>query len=176
MAIQAKGSAFEREVAVKLSQWVSGGRRKDVFWRTAMSGGRATVFRKKGSLYRQSGDICAVSLEGHTLTDCIYFELKFYADLELPSFFLRGKGCLSKFWAKAKEEAKFYHLKPVLIVKQNRGPVLWLCERAQVPKAWLRYTNNWAIHVEHHRCSIYKFDDVLASPYIPLVPRLKLEN
>ena len=173
---QSKGSQFEREIAVKLSLWVSHGQRRDIFWRTAMSGGRATVHRKKGSLYRQSGDICSVDLDGHSLTDVFYFELKHYKTLELPSFFGRGKGTLAKFWERAVDEAKFYRMKPVMIVKQNRFPVLWICQRSQLPKSWLRYTQNWGIHVDHLRLSVYRFDDVMLSRYIPVKPRARLED
>lgn len=72
-----KGSAFEREVCKTLSLWWSGGVDDSLFWRTAMSGGRATVRAKKGKMTRaHCGDITAVDDAGSTLTKLITFELK----------------------------------------------------------------------------------------------------
>lgn len=167
MAIQGKGAAFEREVCVKLSKWVSGGERNDIFWRNAMSGGRATVFKRKGSLLRQSGDVCAVSFEGHELTENFYFELKSYKDLEFPQFFVKGGGILGKFWNKTQDEAYSFKLRPILIVKQNRMPVLWIVKRFHMPLHWATHTKNFCVDVKHLGCAIYRFDDVMSSRYRP---------
>ena len=48
-----KGGEYERTVCKKLSLWVSNGTRDDIFWRSAMSGGRATLQRKKGIIISQ---------------------------------------------------------------------------------------------------------------------------
>jgi len=40
---KAKGASFERDICRRLSLWVSAGKQEDVFWRSAMSGGRSTV-------------------------------------------------------------------------------------------------------------------------------------
>ena len=45
---KAKGSSFERLICKELSLWITGGEHQDVFWRSAMSGGRSTVAMKKG--------------------------------------------------------------------------------------------------------------------------------
>lgn len=119
-----KGSAFERKVCKALSLWVSGGKHEDLFWRTAMSGGRATVARKKGRTVRQSGDICAVDRDGHSFTNRWYVETKAYAKIDLDSFIIKNKGRLAKWWGVCKREAKHYGREPMLIVKQNGWP--WL--------------------------------------------------
>lgn len=119
-----KGSQFEREICARLSLWVSGGRRRDVFWRTATSGGRATVHKKRGEKLRQSGDIGAVAPEGHCLTDKFYFELKAYRDLKLARFLLECAGPLGTFWRSVCKEAESYGKFPVLIAKQDRLPIL----------------------------------------------------
>lgn len=73
----AKGSAFEREVCKMLSLWWSRGQSSDIFWRTAMSGGRATVRRKKGLVTRHhNGDIDAIDPTGKPLTDLLLIEIK----------------------------------------------------------------------------------------------------
>ena len=115
---KAKGSSFERLVCKKLSLWVTHGERDDCFWRSAMSGGRATVSRKKGGDVRQAGDITAVAEEGLPLTDRAYIECKAYRDLMVAQFLL-GRGTLFKFWRHTCKEAKHYRKVPVLIVKQN---------------------------------------------------------
>lgn len=67
-----KGSQFERDFSRDLSLWWSGGKRKDLFWRSAMSGGMSTVTGCEA----QSGDIVAVDAEGFPLLDILCFELK----------------------------------------------------------------------------------------------------
>jgi len=115
-----KGSQFERDICVLLSKWVSHGKHDDLFWRSAMSGGRATVAKKKGVDIRQTGDICSVSPEGHVLTDLFFVECKFYRDLQIDSFILDNKGKLADFWHVAKCEANRHKRYPMLIAKENR--------------------------------------------------------
>lgn len=123
---KAKGTAFERDVCKSLSLWVTGGQKSDVFWRSAMSGGRATAVNKDGVEVRQAGDICAVAEEGYDLVDSYYFELKRYKDLQLPQFLVRGTGLLSTFWRATIVDAERYGRSPVLIAKQDRMPAIIL--------------------------------------------------
>jgi hypothetical protein len=133
-----------------------------------MSGGRATVYRNKGSLYRQSGDICAVSIEGHSLTDNFYFELKHHKNLELPQFFVKGKGTLFRFWEKTQSEARYYHLRPVMIVRQNNYPILVITRRNSLPSRWMVYSKRFSLHLAHIKTSVFMLDDILASDYKPI--------
>jgi hypothetical protein len=129
---KSKGAGFEREICKRLSLWVSRGTKQDVFWRSAMSGGRSTVARKKGTvLNRQAGDITATAPEGHQLTGTFFIECKFYKDLQLRSFLLNLEyGKLWEFWDKALEEAFSYGKEPLLIAKQNLIPTLVLVTKA----------------------------------------------
>ncbi len=115
-----KGSSFERTVCKLLSRWISNGERDDLYWRSAMSGGRATVAKKKGIDVRQAGDITAVAPEGHVLTDLFYIECKSYRDLQIDSFILDNRGKLAEFWRIAMREAKRYDRRPMLIAKESR--------------------------------------------------------
>lgn len=73
----AKGGQFERDTCRLLSLWWSKGKRDDVLWRTAGSGARATMRRKRGLTTANScGDIAALDAEGKPLVDTITFELK----------------------------------------------------------------------------------------------------
>lgn len=124
---KSKGNQFERDVCVQLSLWLTEGQSKDCLWRSAISGGRSTVARKKGELVRQMGDICAVSPEGHKLTDAFYIECKNYRDLNFLGL-LNGKGKLVEFWTDTMRLATMHQKLPMLIAKQNRVlPVACLC-------------------------------------------------
>ena len=153
-----KGSGFERTICTKLSLWVSGGKDEDLFWRSAMSGGRATVAHRKGRQVRQAGDICAVSPEGHVLTDKVYLECKHYRDLKLTSFILKGQGTLAKFWRKTEAQAKLHNKMAWLIAKQNNMPIMLLTNReftleSKAPVARLS------------ECKIWLFETLLSVPF-----------
>ena len=155
-----KGSAFERTVCTKLSLWVTSGRLKDCFWRSAMSGGRATVHAKKGADVRQAGDITAVAPEGHPLTDRVYIECKHYKDLQFTSFVLTNKGELANFWQRTRREAAKRGKAPWLIARENNRPTLLIVDRQFEARSILDYPickiygKNLPVHV-------YLFDEVL---------------
>lgn len=119
-----KGSSFERLVCVQLSLWITKGAQEDVYWRAAMSGGRATVAHKKGKrLAAQAGDISCIHSIGEPLTDKFMLECKFYADLNYIGL-LVGRGKLASFWTEAKTQAARYGKLPLLIAKQNQQPIV----------------------------------------------------
>jgi hypothetical protein len=119
---KAKGGEFERQICKKLSLWVSNNLRDDLFWRSAMSGGRATVRSKKGKETASGhGDITAVTPEGNKLTDYFIIECKSYKSLGFDSH-LYGQGPLAGIWDKLKKECN--GKKPILILKENRRPIL----------------------------------------------------
>lgn len=118
-----KGAAFERHVCERLSTWVSNGKSKDLFWRSAMSGGRATVASRKGEKHkRHAGDVTATSALGEALTSRFFIECKCVKKLAFDSFLIDGKGELSKYWRTACAQAKGLDLSPMLIAKENRRP------------------------------------------------------
>lgn len=122
---KAKGTGYERVICKRLSLWVSEGANEDLYWRSAMSGGRATVAGKRGkSLARQAGDITATAPEGHSLTDFFYIECKAYRNLGLDRFQWLGQGTLAKFWKDTKKQAALHRRHPMMIVKQNGFPSL----------------------------------------------------
>jgi len=114
-----KGSQFERDCCKKLSIWITDGKREDALWRSAMSGGRATIAKKAGRDIRQAGDITSVSPEGHALSNHYYIECKFYKNLDIDNFLLDVRGKLAKFWLETIKQAKIYHRQPILIAKEN---------------------------------------------------------
>lgn len=120
-----KGNAFERQVCKDLSLWISNGKRDDLLWRSAISGGRATVRMKKGkNTAHQAGDICSVHPDGHKLTDKFFIECKAYRDLKAAALLFAGEGTIAKFWKICKEQAAQHGKLPMLILRQNQQPVV----------------------------------------------------
>ena len=126
---KAKGAEFERQTCKSLSLWISKGTREDIFWRSAMSGGRATIGLAEGkNLASQSGDISAVDALGFKFTQRFYVECKFYKDLQLKNVLIDGPSKLTSFWKDTVFEAHNYGKWPMLIAKENRAPVLILLD------------------------------------------------
>jgi hypothetical protein len=160
---KAKGASFERELCKRLSLWVSGGLREDLFWRSAMSGGRSTVAAKKGkSLGSQAGDISAVDAMGQPFVDTFFVEAKFYKKLDVLSFFF-GRGELAKFWRTAKKESARYDKQPLLIAKQNGFPPMAVM--TDLGRMHLGLDRGDALFVASGPVYVYELDDVLVQSY-----------
>lgn len=129
-----KGASFEREVCVMLSKWLTNGSQEDVFWRSAMSGGRATVAFKRGKrLSSQVGDISSIHPTGERFISVFATECKFYADLNYEGL-LTGKGKLLVFWHEINKQAKRHNKLPFLVAKQNRMPAIVCLSQEGVKK------------------------------------------
>lgn len=121
---KAKGASFEREICKSLSLWVSKGTQEDVFWRSAMSGGRSTVAHARGKrLAAQAGDISCIHPIGAPFADKFFLECKAYKSLDFVGL-LKGRGKLVEFWAEAVFQADRYGKLPLLIAKQNQQPII----------------------------------------------------
>ena len=119
-----KGAQFERDACHHLSLWVSKGAQEDVFWRSAMSGGRSTVAHKRGKrLATQAGDITCIHPIGQPFADLFLLECKFYSSLNIEGL-LTYKGHLCQFWQEVGEQGARYNKHPFLIAKQNRYPTI----------------------------------------------------
>jgi hypothetical protein len=114
--------------------------------------------------------MCAVSPEGHALTDRFYFEFKSYKNLDIPQFFLKGTGILANFWRSTVQEALFYSKNPILIARQNRLPTMLIClegdrsvlnvVRGGVPMCFnISPLEGWDTY------QVFLLDDVLASEF-----------
>lgn len=129
-----KGAAFEREVCRLLSLWVSGNKHADLFWRSAMSGGRATVANRNGTIkVRQAGDITAVAVEGHPFTDMFIAECKHLKSCSIEQAMLSNDGPLVKIWRKLCSDSYKQIKLPLLILKRNNRPTLLLMTFGAVP-------------------------------------------
>lgn len=120
-----KGAGFEREICKAFSKWLTEGKRDDLFWRTAMSGGRATLQRAKGKTnMAQVGDLCAIDPEGNRLTDNFVIECKKKKNLNLDGFLLTHLGPIPRFWEKLESECVNPKRQPMLVCHQNQMPTL----------------------------------------------------
>lgn len=120
---KAKGAAFERQVCKDLSRWYTAGSNEAVFWRSAISGGRATQAAKQGqNLAHVSGDLCAVHPLGYPFVERVYTECKFYRDLALIGLCLNLKSGINRHWTDCVTNANRYGKLPLLIARQNRTP------------------------------------------------------
>ncbi len=145
-----KGSDFERKVCRQLSLLVSGGKRTDCFWRSALSGGRATLQLDQGILNQaQAGDISAISREGLWLIDNFQIECKHYADLEFTSGFLSNTGVLHGFWKTLVKDSLPRGKNPLLIAKQNNRPIVLLTLPSKSPSTIkpILTLHNWPAEV-----------------------------
>jgi hypothetical protein len=122
-----KGGNFEREMARALSLWITDGQNPNTLWRSAMSGGRSTLARKKGEVNKyQSGDLSAISPEAYSYVENVYTELKFYSQLGIEKFLLGLPSKLTEFWKETLDQATYHNQLPVLIAKQNRFAPLFI--------------------------------------------------
>ena len=120
-----KGAGFERDVCKKLSLWISDGKSDAIFWRSAMSGGRATVGQKSGIVRNtQVGDISAIDPTGAPFLDVFYVECKFYKDFMWAAYMLKQSGTLHRIWKDLclKSFDSVVDKIPMLIGKQNGYP------------------------------------------------------
>ena len=118
-----KGSSWEIQICRLLSMWISEGKRVDVFWRSAMSGGRATIGLDRGFKHKaQAGDISAIAALGERLLDHFIIESKFYKDLQLTNMVLKENGFLYDFWTDLTTKATVFDKQPMLIGRQNSFP------------------------------------------------------
>lgn len=116
-----KGAGFERDTCRDFSKWISRGTRDDVFWRTAMSGGRATQGSRKGKIRdAQLGDLCAIDKSGAPLLQEFIVECKFWNNLDLELFIFLHSGKLTSFWNQVKTQARQRSREPLLVARQNR--------------------------------------------------------
>lgn len=126
---KAKGAAFERATAQKLSLWISNAKSKDYLWRSAMSGGRFTRSRRsKDGMHAENsvGDMSARHPHGFMFLSLFSVECKFYIDLQLSRVLFGGIGLFKLLWYAPFEEARVAGREPLVIMKQNRQEPLVL--------------------------------------------------
>ena len=119
-----KGSSFERDICRKLTKFVTGSEKPEIFWRSASSGAKATQDAKSGVKGHMGGDIVSVQdSQGMWLTEKFSIECKSYADFFFDHLFTPGKGQIWKWWDQCRRDADDANKRPMLIFKKNRSPI-----------------------------------------------------
>lgn len=164
---KSKGSSYEREISKKLSLWLSEGKRDDLLWRTQNSGGRFTTRRKLGiDTQNQDGDITSTDPEAQFFSDRYTLELKRYGDVNLWGLLTKKGGGIILFWKQTIRQASDSNKIPILIVKQDRKPALWISNNDfqynideyfhWIPRMQSEY------HTTEQKMNIYFLDDILS--------------
>lgn len=138
-----KGGQYEREICGELSRWWSGGTRDDLFWRSAASGGRATVRGRRGlQTAGHYGDIAATDPRGEPLTRRLCIELKRgYSEHTIHDLIDRPAGAAVQVWEGFFAQAD--------TAATAAGAFAWLV----VNKRDRRLATVWYPHRLHVRCS-----------------------
>ena len=72
----AKGGSYEIEISRRLSEWITGKRKPELFWRSAGSGSVGTVSRKTNKETNIIGDLMAIEQDGVWLMEHFAIEIK----------------------------------------------------------------------------------------------------
>jgi len=116
-----KGIAFELEICRRLTKWVTGSERPEVFWRTSLSGGTGIQLRRRGVETKMDGDIMSIDEKGEFFTSKYYIECRSYKDLRFEDL-LKEQGLLDD-WLRVDVEKVPPGKEFFLIFKKNRSPV-----------------------------------------------------
>ncbi len=122
---KAKGNAFERAVAAKLSLWLTNGQKRDILYRNIGSGSRFTTTEQG-----LPGDLMPFHPDAYTFCSKVSVECKHYADIGLERFlFHNDNSFLGRVFRKAAQQCANDGLHPVVIAKSNRVTPIFLCDR-----------------------------------------------
>lgn len=123
-----KGSAFERKIGRKLSLWLTGGRDGTQLVRTRGSGAFRKGKKERGEEpWRQAGDLGPNGPSGDQFRRGWLVECKNRQKVELWSLWTDNRSpesSLLGWWAKLSKEASGLRLRPMLVVHQNRKPIM----------------------------------------------------
>lgn len=124
-----KGSSYERRMAKEFSLWLSGGKRDDLFWRTHGSGARCKIRIDKGiTTEGQDGDMSSTSCESIPFRQLFTVEMKFYRSINIWGLLTSSNNGLCEFWNEAEYQAEYSGKHPILIMKENYRPDLFISD------------------------------------------------
>jgi Holliday junction resolvase len=111
-----KGGAYEREIAKKLSLWLTNGKEKNELIRSVSSGG--WKFKQK----RQVGDLAPNGPHGAAFRDVFGVECKNRESFLWQHYWTSKDPELFKWWKKIMEESNEANLLPLIIYRKNYVP------------------------------------------------------
>ena len=171
-----KGGNFEREQCRVLTEWVTGNRVPEIFWRSAASGAKATQGRKKGEHSHMAGDLVAVDEQGYWFADRFSVEFKFRKSYgELEQIFVGRNPIVMDWWKQTVRDAEAEDKIPLLVFKENQSPVylgIPLPDACGVPCAGIsRIDVRW---FESRAMCMYNWQDWLNSMPALILKRMVL--
>lgn len=161
-----KGGAYERELAKKLSLWISAGVRDDLLWRSVGSGGHWTKISKKAQLVKETqsestfkdhaGDLTYIHKDGKPFIDAVGIESKRRNNPQTEKFLLNiaSKKSLSEWWNTHLGICKNLDRAAMLVSKENLHPAILVTDFHITPN--LPYT-----YVSSSDCYVYLFEDYI---------------
>lgn len=123
-----KGNIFETSACKTISLFLTSGERDDLFWRSSNSGGRQTVRARQGKeTYNQAGDLTTTHPDGEMFMSVFVIECKHHKDINLWSLITDTENqTLLGWWKTHVKKAEEVSKIPLLIVRQNHKPILWI--------------------------------------------------
>ncbi|KKM85708.1 hypothetical protein LCGC14_1286300 [marine sediment metagenome] len=169
----AKGADWERTVCKFLSKWWTDNKRDDIFWRTAGSGGRATMRQKQGKKTRyQYGDMTIDDPIGKPFIDFFLVEMKRgYSDLNFLSLIdgKQKKPELIEWWKKAEEEKELGDRKQTILILKRDYKIPIIIMTKHLFGLIEDYINVW----EHTNVMDLYLDEKYNLTIVPLYPFLE---
>ena len=125
-----KGGGYEIKICRKLTEWVTGKQKPEIFWRSGGSGAQATAAYKRGDPSHMGGDIMAVDKDGVFFTLLFSVEAKNRKSFSLNlSHLIKGTKAGDKhtssafsWWEKTVVDAERWDKTPLFIFKSNFTP------------------------------------------------------
>lgn len=138
---------FERTIAKQLSLWISSNKNPDLLWRSAGSGGRSTMRRKKTGkgIENAASDLAPLHKDAEPFTSVFTVECKHYKALTLGQIVYDfDKSTVARWWAQAERDARSVDRSPLLIMKENnRQPLIALCPPLMTQWRLLAHDCGW---------------------------------
>lgn len=119
-----KGSGWEREVARRLSLWISKGEDANLFERNVGSGGAFTMAARRGGVRGIPGDLMSVHPQSYQFLQKFFVEAKFWRDLNLEAALWKKSGEFYKVIEFNEKQGKDSKRELIIIAKQNHKPPL----------------------------------------------------
>jgi len=163
------GNNFEREIAKKLSLWITKGERDDVLWRNLDSGSRSTTRKKQGLTSIQDGDFVATDLTYDWFTKALYIDSKCYK--EFNPFIINESNIKSNAifqqWIKVCNDCPDTKV-PLMVchIRDRRTPQFVVVSsnfNYNVQKSIMIYYFNDKSIGNNYGCMIFLLDDFLAT-------------
>lgn len=156
---KSKGSSFERDIARRLSMWLTGGVDDRQLIRTVLSGGwtRGQESREEG--WRHVGDLAPNGPIGEQFRRRFAVECKHRKTIDLYGCWSR-QDAIAEWWPQLRKDCAGidFQLQPLLVFRPNSRPIMV----GMVPEvaAWLRIHNTAIFSALH--IAIFPFELLLA--------------